>query len=526
MRAGLWLLLAAVLVVGGCSSRAPDGGRADAATLRRGNGPEPDSLDPQLARSDSAANILRDLYEGLATLDASGDPRPGAAAAWSVSADGRTYTFRIRAGARWSNGEPLTASDFVAAWQRLVDPKTGSQYAAVLEPVENAAEIVAARAPVSALGVSAPDAATLSVHLTAPTPYFPGLVAHWSTFPLHRGSAGGTSGVAVTNGAFTLSEWVVGSHVLLMRNHRYWNDAATRLERVRYEHAPDANDEYARYRAGSLDATYTLPQQPIERLKAVHAAALHLGPQLGIYYYGFNLERAPFKGADGLRRALAMSIDRERLVAAVTGFGELPAYAWVPPGTAGYTPQRFEWAGKPYAERVVSAQRLYALAGYSAAKRLHLTLSYPSGAVHERIAIAVAAMWQTALGVETELRGEEFKSLLQTINRGEAELFRSSWVGDYNDAYTFAQVLGSDFGINLVRYRSSAYDAALKAAAAEPDAGRRRLILEAAERQMLADTPLVPLYFLVNKHLVAPRVSGWYDNVMNVVYSKDLALGR
>ena len=208
----------------------------------------------------------------------------------------------------------------------------------------------------------------------------------------------------------------------------------------------------------------------------------------------------------------------------MTGLGELPAYSWVPPGVAGYGTQRFAWAAASPAARLAEARRLYATAGYSRARPLRIELRYPSGQTHERIAIAVAAMWHEALGVETRLVGEEFKSLLQTIGRGETEVFRSSWLGDYNDAWTFAEVLSGDFGINLPRYRSAAYDAWLARAARTADPAERRAALEAAERQMLADAPVVPLYFYVNKHLVAPRVRGWYDNVMNVVYSKDLEL--
>jgi oligopeptide transport system substrate-binding protein len=524
----LGALAALALVLSACQRSAPPthgaAAPAAAAVLRRGNGPEPDSLDPQLARSVSAATILRDAYEGLATLDRDGVPGPGVAERWQVSADGRVYTFNLRAAARWSNGEPVTAADFVAAWRRLVDPATGSQYADVLKPVAGAAAIVAGRAAPGTLGVVATDPHTLAVTLVAPTPYFPGLVAHWSTFPTYRGVAPGAPGSTISNGAYTLTEWAVGSHVAARRNPNYWNDAATRVAAVRYLHIADANDEYARYRAGALDVTYVLPQQPLARLVAAHGAEVHRGPQLGVYYYGFNLERPPFAGAPGLRQALAMSIDRERLVASVTGLGELPAYSWVPPGVAGYGAQRFAWADLPPAARLAEARRLYAAAGYSGARPLRLELRFASGATHERIAIAVAAMWHEALGVETRLAGEEFKSLLQTISRGEAQLFQSSWIGDYNDAWTFAEVLGGDFGINLPRYRSAPYDAALARAARATDPGERRAALEAAERQLLADAPLVPLYFYVNKHLVAPRVRGWYDNVMNVVYSKDLEL--
>ncbi len=520
-------ILLATLVLESCGRTPPPadaGPGAASSLLRRGNGPEPDSLDPQLARTDTAANILRDVYEGLASLNARAEPVPGAAESWDASADGLTYTFRLRSEARWSDGTPLLANDFVEAWRRLVDPATGSQYADVLQPVLNATEILAHKAPPATLGVAAPDARTLVVHLSAPTPYFPGLVAHWSTFPTYHGAAPGRAGATVSNGAYTLGEWVVGSHVTLNRNPRYWNAPATHIERVEYYHVPDANDEYARFRAGGLDVTYVLPQQPIARLEAEQGALIHRGPQLGVYYYGFNLGKAPFKNAPGLRQALAMTVDRERLVGSVTGLGELPAYSWVPPGVAGYAAQRFSWAAEPYAARLETARRLYAAAGYSAHRPLVVELRYPSGPTHERIAIAVASMWKEALGVDTHLVGEEFKSMLQAVTRGETQVFRSSWVGDYNDAWTFAEVLQGNFGINLPRYQSAAYDALLADAARTADAATRERALESAERTMLADAPVVPLYFFVNKHLVAARVRGWYDNVMNVVYSKDLDL--
>jgi oligopeptide transport system substrate-binding protein len=245
---------------------------------------------------------------------------------------------------------------------------------------------------------------------------------------------------------------------------------------------------------------------------------------LNTYYYGFNLNRAPFKDHAGLRRALSLVIDREKLAERVLRVGELPAYGWVPPGIHDYTPQSFDYRGMALGERVGEARKLYAAAGFSQQKPLSIELRYNSGEIHTKLAIAVASMWKEALGVETQLVAVEFKSLLEDIDQGNVQIFRSSWVGDYNDAYTFAQYLKSDFGINLPHYKNPEYDALLGKAAQEVDVGQRRRFLEQAERLMLAEHPLIPLYFYVNKHLVKPAVSGWYDNVMNVVYSKDLAL--
>jgi oligopeptide transport system substrate-binding protein len=328
----------------------------------------------------------------------------------------------------------------------------------------------------------------------------------------------------VGNGAFVLKEWVPGSYLLALRNHHYWNDAATRLDGVRYLLIADENAELARYRGGELQITYTVPRGQFDWIRANLGGQLHISPQLTTYYYGFNLRRAPFQDSPKLRRALSMVIDREKLTRLVLRVGELPAWGWVPPGIANYTSQSFDYRGVPLATRIAEAQRLYAEAGYSSGHPASFELRYNSGEVHTKLALAIASMWKEALGAQVRLTQVEFKSLLQDIDRGDVQMFRSSWVGDYNDAYTFAQYLKSDFGVNLPHYSSPTYDALLTAAAHQQDPLTRGALLEEAERTMLADHPLIPIYFYVNKHLVKPEVDGWYDNVMNVVYSKDLGL--
>jgi len=532
-RAGVLAVAAAALLACGSPSdtgRAHGGRGAVGAVLLRGNGTGPDSLDPQKARANEAHTVLRDLYECLTSLDKSAAPAPGVATSWETSADGRTYTFHLRPEARWSNGDPVVAADFLAALRRLVDPATASQYAQVIDVVANAHAIIAGKEPVASLGVAAPDDATLVIQLAGPAPYLPGLLSHPSTCPIHRatlaryGTAFTRPGIMVSNGAFVLKEWLPGSHVLALRNRYYWNDRATQLDGVKYLQIPDESAELTRYRADELHITATVPRGDFDWIKTHLAKELHIAPQLDTYYYGFNLNRTPFKDHPGLRRALSLVIDREKLAARVLRLGELPAYGWIPPGVHDYTPQSFDYRGTPLDARVSEARRLYAAAGFSVHKPLSVELRYNSGEIHTKLAIAVASMWKEALGINTQLVAVEFKSLLEDIDQGNVQMFRSSWVGDYNDAYTFAQYLKSDFGINLPRYKNPEYDALLGKAAAEVDVGQRRRILEAAERLMLAEHPLIPLYFYVNKHLVKPAVSGWYDNVMNVVYSKDLAL--
>jgi oligopeptide transport system substrate-binding protein len=510
--------------------RAPAAGQtADlgaALILRRGNGPEPESLDPQAARSEAALTILRDLYEGLMAVGPGAAPVPAAAASYELSADGKTYTFHLRK-AHWSNGQTVVAEDFVAAWRRLVDPHGGFPYAGLLAPVRGAAAITAGIAPVSTLAVRAPDPATLVVDLLRPTPYFLGICAHPATFPVNRASlaAHGRTfakpGVMVSNGAFVLTRWDFGSHLVAVRNRYYWDDAATHLDSVEYYSIPEPAAELRAYRAGELDVTSTIPPAQYPWIERHLRDDLHIAPQLAVYYLGFNLSRPPFANNPNLRQALAMTIDRERLVKSVTGAGELPAYGLVPPGTRGYSPPPPDYAAWPMARRVARARELLHEPG-APPPPARIELRYNTGELHGRIALAVAAMWKASLGIETTLHAEEFKVLLQDIERGDvSQVFRASWVGDYDDAYSFLQLLQSG-GIDPPKYSSTAYDALLARAADEGDAGRRQTLLRQAEQLMLGDQPVVPLYFYVAKHLVSPRLHGWNDNIMNVVYSKQL----
>jgi len=529
------MLIAAGALLAACtrSSDSTPGsasGGAAKAVLVRGGGPDPDSLDPQKARGFEAQSIVRDLCEGLTTLAKDGGVAPGVATDWNVSGDGLTYTFDLRRDARWSNGDRVVAADFVAGLIRLVDPATGSAYAQYIDVIANASDIVAGRKPPDALGVTARDEATVVITLATPAPYLPSLLSHPSTCPVHRPTlmrnpgSYARPGVMVSDGAFTLTGWVQGAYVLATRNHHYWNDAATRLDAVKYLLIPDENAELARYRSGELQVTFVVPRGQFDWIRQNLSDQLHVSPQLTTYYYGFNLRRVPFRDSPKVRRALSLVIDREKLANLVLRVGELPAYGWVPPGVDNYASQSFDYRDVPMAARIAEAQRLYREAGYSPQKPLTFELRYNSGEVHTKLALAVASMWKEALGADVRLTQEEFKSLLQDIDRGDVEMFRSSWVGDYNDAYTFAQYMKSDFGVNLPHYSNPRYDALLRSAAQQEDKLARRALLEEAERVMLADHPIIPLYFYVNKHLVKPQVVGWYDNVMNVTYSKDLGL--
>ena len=520
-------LLTAVAI--GCSKYSPPAttGGNGPRILLRGVGPEPDSVDPQRAQSTEAQNVLRDLCEGLTSLDHDASVIPGVAQEWTISPDRLIYEFHLRPDARWSNGDAVVAGDFVAGFRRLLNPATAATYAQVLDVIENAREILKGTAAPDSLGVIATDESHLTIRLTAPTPYLLGLLAHPSTCPIHRGSTDAQAAKlagGISNGAFVLKEWVHGSHLFATRNRYYWNDAKTRLDGVRYVTVDDENAELLRYRAGELHVTASIPRSRLQEIRALYPDQVHGAPVLWTEFYGLNLSRPPFKNDPKLRRALSLVIDREKLVDGILHGAAVAAYGWVPPGVANYSAQSFDYNTTPMTVRIAEARRLYREAGYSVAHPVRFELRYNQAPILKEVAIAVSSMWREALGADVTLTAVEFKVLIAEIEGGETDAFRSSWSADYDDAYTYIGYLTSGFGINLPRYGNVEYDALAERARVEPDENRRRQWLQEAESIALRDTALIPLYFHTSRHLVSPRIDGWYDNRMNIVYSKDLAL--
>lgn len=517
------------LLLAACGS--PDREPLAANVLHRGLGAEPESLDPHKSRSMEAGDVQRDVGEGLTGYSAEGQLEPRAAERWAVSEDGRTYTFWLRPEARWSNGETVTASDFVYSFRRLVDPRTAAFYSQSVIDVDNARAIVAGDLPPEALGVSAPDEFRLVIRLEDPVPYFLALLTHPSMFPVHResvesGETYARPGSFVTNGAYHLVGWELGSYIELARNVHYWDDDDTAIDSVRWYVTPEPQVELNRYRAGELDITDTVPTEMFARVREERPGELKVSPYLAVYYYGLNLNKPPFEDAPLLRQALSMAIDRKVLAESIIGRGEQPAYSWVPPGIDNYDAPRFPYADLGVEERHAAAKNLYEQAGYGADNPARVEIRYNTSEVHQRIALAVQSMWRDVLGVEATLINEEFQVLLSNMQAMEVtQVFRSSWNSDYNDAHAFLQVLKSGAPTNMTGYASEEYDSLLKKAAEQTDPGLRRLYMEEAERVLLADHPVIPLYFYVSKHLVSPRVGGWRDNVLDYHYSQHLNLG-
>ncbi len=508
---------AAALVVGLAGAAAAEN------VFHRGNGAEPETLDIHQMTGVTEANIAMDVYEGLTAFAANGDIIPGAAESWTVSDDGTIYDFKLRADGKWSNGDAVTAADFVYGIERCLDPATASEYAYLLYPILNAAEYNGGTVTdFAAVGVAAIDDLTVRITLKAPTPYFTQMLVFSPAYPLHKasyeqhGDQFTKPGNLIGNGAFTLAEWVPQDRIKLVKNPNFHDAANVQLDAVYMYPTEDLAAELNRYRAGELDATYDAPSEQIAWIEENLAAEFRNTAYLGVYYYAFNLTQPPFKDNLKLRQALTYAIDREILTDKITQGGEMPAYNWIPPGVSNYAAQTTDWAGAGQDQRNAMAKALYAEAGYTAENPLQLEILYNTSENHKKIAIAVAGMWQQVLGVQATLRNEEWKVYLETRDQKQFQVVRAGWIGDYNDANTFLDIFLSDVGeINLPGYASPDFDKLVKGAALEADPTKRRAMLEEAERIFNADLATIPIYHYSTQHLVKPYVVGWEDVILD-----------
>ncbi|WP_346836851.1 peptide ABC transporter substrate-binding protein [Microbulbifer sp. SAOS-129_SWC] len=494
----------------------------------RGNGAEPQSLDPHKMSGTIEAQILRDLLEGLVNSAPDGSTVPAVAKNWDTK-DNKTFIFHLRHDARWSNGDPVTAHDFVYSWRRLVNPATASPYAWYLpaDKVKNADAIVHGKKSPDTLGVEALDDYTFKVELEQPVAYFVDTLVHNSVAPVHKasiekyGEEWTRPGHFVGNGAYKLSKWVVNERIELVRNDKYWDNAHTRLNKVTYLPIPSANAELSRYLAGEIDMTYSVPAEQAKRIRTEFPGQLRTVPYIGTYYYEFNTRRAPFDNVD-VRKALAYAINRDIIAYKVIGLGQKPAYTLTPEAVKNFTPPKTQWAQWSQEQREQKARELYAKAGYSKDHPLKLKLLYNTDDNHRKIAIAVAAMWKLALGVQVTLENQEWKSYLSTLDEGNFDVTRYAWIGDYNEPSTMLKVLLTGGGSNHARYANSEYDALLSQSTSEANPADRAKYYARAEELLARDMPIMPIYQYVTQHVVKPYVGGYPENPLDYQYSKDM----
>ena len=529
---GLGLALAVGLFVTGCKPRetAVERGNRE-QVLELGTLTAPTDLDPHVITSTQDFNIVLNLLEGLTTLDPKDlHPIPGAAERWDISPDGTIYTFHLRSNAKWSDGSPVTAHDFLYSFRRILTPTLGSEYSYMLFVIKNAENFNTGKiTDFEQVGFKALDDLTLQVTLSYPTPYLLSLVAHHSWFPVQqktvekfgrpdqRGNRWTRPGNYVGNGPFVLKEWKPNQIITVEKSPTYWDADRIKLHAINFYPIESADTEERAFRAGQLHVTSTLPTGKVDAYRKEHPEFLHTDPWLAVYYYRFNVTRPPLNDPR-VRRALAMSIDRDAVCKDILRAGQTPALNLVPPGV-GYQPV------DKIVEDVPAAQKLLADAGYPDGKGFPATeIVFNTNEAHRSIAEAFQGMWQKNLHVNVTLRNEESRTLEETTRQGNYQIARYAWTGDYLDPSTFMSLMTSDGGNNQTGWRNPEYDQLIQLAGRTGDPATREKVFQQAEGILLSEMPIMPIYFYTRVNLRHTNIEGWYSNLLDIHNPKGVYL--
>ncbi len=518
-------LLALVLAAGCAMQKRPVQQAALDQILLVGNGAEPSDLDPQLITGIPERDIAATLFEGLVRADPRDlHPVPGVAQSWTVSPDGRTYTFHLRADAKWSNGDPVTAEDFYESFKRILTPALASENADQLYYVAGAEAYHHGRTrDFSQVGFKVLDPLTLQVTLKNPTPFILSLMTGRSWYPLpiavlrrfgamtQRGTAWTKPGNLVGNGPFVLTAWKPNQYILVTKSRTYWDRGRVRLQGVKFIPIEEPEAEEAAFRAGELHKTETIPAAKIPVYRREHPELLHLAPLSGVYYYSYNVNRPPFNDVR-VRQALAMAVDRVTLVRDVTKAGETPAYNFTPAGVGGYvcrTHVRYDPA---------AARRLLAEAGYPDGRGFpKVTLLYNTMDSHRIIAEAIQQMWKRTLNIDVELYNQEWKVYLDSMHMQNYQICRAGLTVDPYDPSLFLRTFTTGYGYNDTGWSNPEYDRLLQEAARLPDSRERFAIYQKMEAILLHDMPIIPLYFYTQHYLLQSSVQDWSENLMGIL---------
>lgn len=493
--------------------------------LYYGNGDEPKSLDPHLTTGSPDNNIIMNLFEGLVSKDAATlEPKPGVAESWTISEDGRTYRFQLRKNARWSNGDPLVAQDFVYSWQRALTPSVPNEYAYMMFYIAGAEDFHTGKtSDFSQVGVKALSAHELEVTLAHPAHFFLQLLDHHSYYPVHKATLdkfGGMSdptsrwilpGNLVGNGPFVLKSWEINKSIELVKSETYWDKDAVKLNAAHFLPIEDQQAEERAFRSGQIHLTNT-PQMDIEKIqfyKRENPDVLRIVPTYASYYYEFNVNRKPLDDPR-VRKAIALAIDRALIVENVTKGGEVPAFNFVPPDPIGYQPQVY------WQDDVEEAKRLLAEAGYPDGKNFPVfSLLYNTHDNHQKVAVTVQQMLKKNLNIDIQLENKEWKVYMAARDNMEHDIVRAGWLADYIDPSNFFDILRSYAGNNHTGWKSATYDELMNKIAATADPKRRDELFEEANRLLAEEMPVIPLYYYSDINLVHTSVQGWHDNLMH-----------
>jgi len=488
----------------------------------RGSAAEPESLDPHKTSTIYEAHILRDLFQGLVMQDVKANLIPGAAESWTVSDDGTVYTFKLRKDGQWSDGSPVTAADFVYAFQRLEDPATGAEYASMLYPIKNAEAVNSKGAKPEEMGVKAIDDHTLEVTLNAPTPYFLEMLTHQATYPVNKaamdklGADWVKPGNLVSNGAYTLAEWVPNDHIKLVKNPKFWDADTVKIDVVNYIPTEDRSSAMKRFEAGEMDSYDDLPTEQLADLQSKFGDQIRVGPYLGTYYFSIKTDKAPWDDVE-LRNAISMAIDRDFIAEKVWQNSMLPGYSMVPPGIEGYTPAMAKYADMPQIDREDEARKILEKLGYTPEKPLKMEIRYNTSENHKNTAVAIQEQLKP-LGVEVSLLNTDTKTHYAFLQeKGDYDVARAGWIADYKDPETFLGISRKASGNNYSNYDSPAFETAMdKAAAAGGKPEERMKDLADAERILVDEVGNIPILYYSYHDIVSKKLHGFEDNVMDV----------
>lgn len=519
--------LCAALLGSGFAAEIPPGVQLHPTqTLIRNNGSEPDTLDPMLAEGVPANNVTRELFEGLTATDGVGKVVPGVAETWK-QINPTTWVFNLRKNAKWSNGDGVTADDFIYGMRRLVDPKTASQYANTFGIFfVNGKEITEGKKPTSELGVKAIDKYTLEIKTPYPVGFLPELLSNCQLGPVHRASQEKAGkewtkpGKLVGNGAYTLAEWQVNAKIVLNKNPHYWDEKNVQLTKLTYLSVEDMNADIKLFESGENEWVQQLPPGVYEKYKAQYPKEIRNTPMIGLRYYSF-LNTDPLLKDVRVRKALSMVIDRDILAQKVTADGQIPAYGVIVKGTNGADVTAYEWASWPMGKRVEEAKKLLAEAGVAPGTKLKF--SYNTSDYHKKMAIFAASEWKTKLGLDLELEAMEFKVLIKKRNDKEYQIARNGWVADYNDATTFLALVQCDNDQNNHNSCNKKADALIDQGNQSNDPAKRKALLTEGARLVMEDYPMMPLLQYTVPRLVKAYVGGYTaTNALDRYRGKDL----
>ena len=521
----------------GCSENiTPVDSGLEKQIYHHGNGSEPQGIDPHIVTGVPEHHILISLCEGLTIPNPNPDDMngymAGTAESWSVSEDGKEYIFNINKNARWSNGEPVTANDFVWSWKRILTASLGSQYPDMLYYLVGAYEYHNGLTDdFSQVGVKAIDQKTLKVNLKNPTPFFLGLLSHYSTWPVHketvlkygdiddRNGEWTRPGNFVCNGRFQLKCWELNNKIVVEKNPYYYDASIVKLNEIHYYPVSNVMTEDRMFRAGQLHLTSTLPSQKCP-IYIEENPNLRIDPYMGTYFYRINTNHEALKDVR-VRKALAYSIDRELLVNKVTKCGQIPAYSFTPPGSNGYEPK----TQIPFDPEL--AKSLLEDAGYSDENPFpKLEILFNTNEDHRKIALAIQQMWQVNLGIEIELVNQDWKVYLNREMIGDFQISRAGWIGDYEDPNTFLDLMRPNRGNNKTGWENKEYDELVEKANTINNQSERYEILYKAEEILIDNMPIIPLYTYVRSYQLSPDVKGFNPHILDHHHPKFIYLER